>query len=52
MFAIVCFRLAGRLLQELRAVQQRHLDLDLDLELELEGVLGGGVATDLTELPH
>lgn len=50
MFAFMCFRLAGRLLQELRAVQQRHLDLDL--ELELEGVLGGGVATDLTELPH
>lgn len=54
MFASVCFRLAGRLLQELRAVQQRHLDLDVELELELEveGVLGGGVATDLTELPH
>lgn len=50
MFAFVCFRLAGRLLQELRAVQQRHLDLEL--ELELEGVLGAGVATDLTELPH
>lgn len=48
MFTFVCFRLAGRLLQELRAVQQRHLDLELDLE----GVLGGGVATDLTELPH
>lgn len=48
----LCFRLAGRLLQELRAVQQRHLDLDLELELELEGVLGGGVPTDLTELPH
>lgn len=50
MFAFVCFRLAGRLLQELRAVQQRHLDLEL--ELEVEGVLGGGVATDLKELPH
>lgn len=48
MVAFVCFRLAGRLLQELRAFQQCHLDL----ELEVEGVLGGGVATDLTELPH
>lgn len=52
MVVFVCFRLAGRLLQELRAVQQRHLDLELELELEVEGVLGGGVATDLTELPH